>query len=240
MNVENATLAITLALEAGVTPEEIKEALPGFRGVLRRFNIHAAGRTIYVDDYAHHPREVEAGGNKTINIPGPQCDKNTAFYLLLHKFKKSFFGVFAYLIIVLTFVSAKRDEVECKGMRVTVADAVANAFADEGDVVRVVKERYGDVAGRGITEIDKDSIDLFLSVHNNLFHISIPELIIPQCHDKRIQLFASKFSGYISGCYHNPGSIFVRQRHNFTVFIHIVTIIIQYPEYRFTLSDFYV
>ena len=46
MNVENATLAITLALEAGVTPEEIKEALPGFRGVLRRFNIHAAGRTI--------------------------------------------------------------------------------------------------------------------------------------------------------------------------------------------------
>lgn len=60
MNVENATLAITLALEAGVTPEEIKEALPGFRGVLRRFNIHASGRTIYIDDYAHHPREIEA------------------------------------------------------------------------------------------------------------------------------------------------------------------------------------
>ena len=73
-----------------------------------------------------------------------------------------FIGLFAYLIIVLTFVSAKRDEVECKGMRVTVADAVANAFADEGDVVRVVKERYGDVAGRGITEIDKDSIERLL------------------------------------------------------------------------------
>jgi len=73
-----------------------------------------------------------------------------------------FIGLFAYLIIVLTFVSAKRDEVECKGMRVTVEDAVANAFADEGDVVRVVKERYGDVAGRGITEIDKDSIERLL------------------------------------------------------------------------------
>ena len=71
-------------------------------------------------------------------------------------------SLFVYLIIVLTFVSAKRDEVECKGMRVTVADAVANAFADEGDVVRVVKERYGDVAGRGITEIDKDSIERLL------------------------------------------------------------------------------
>lgn len=73
-----------------------------------------------------------------------------------------FIGLFAYLIIVLTFVSAKRDEVECKGMRVTVEDAVANAFADEGDVVRVVNERYGDVAGRGITEIDKDSIERLL------------------------------------------------------------------------------
>ena len=73
-----------------------------------------------------------------------------------------FIGLFAYLIIVLTFVSAKRDEVECKGMRVTVEDAVANAFADEGDVVRVMKERYGDVAGRGITEIDKDSIERLL------------------------------------------------------------------------------
>lgn len=60
MNVENATLAITLALEVGVKPEEIKEALPGFRGVLRRFNIHTSGQVIYVDDYAHHPREIEA------------------------------------------------------------------------------------------------------------------------------------------------------------------------------------
>lgn len=60
MNVENATLAITLALEAGVTPEEIKEALPGFRGVWRRFNILASERAIYIDDYAHHPREIEA------------------------------------------------------------------------------------------------------------------------------------------------------------------------------------
>lgn len=60
MNIENATLAITLALEAGVRPEEIKQSLPDFKGVLRRFNIHASGSTIYIDDYAHHPREIEA------------------------------------------------------------------------------------------------------------------------------------------------------------------------------------
>ncbi|MDE5638518.1 MAG: cell division protein FtsQ [Odoribacter sp.] len=74
-----------------------------------------------------------------------------------------FIGLFAYVIIVLTFVSAERDEVKCKGMRVTIADVVTNAFADEGDVMRVVKTYYGDVIGRGITEIDKDSIERLLA-----------------------------------------------------------------------------
>lgn len=32
VNVENATAAITVALYAGVTPEEIREALPLFKG----------------------------------------------------------------------------------------------------------------------------------------------------------------------------------------------------------------
>ncbi|WP_302304930.1 UDP-N-acetylmuramate--L-alanine ligase [Culturomica massiliensis] len=60
MNVENATLAITIALEAGVRPEEIREALPRFKGVMRRFNIHSEGKVMYIDDYAHHPQEIEA------------------------------------------------------------------------------------------------------------------------------------------------------------------------------------
>lgn len=60
MNVENATLAITMALEVGVQPEEIRKALPEFRGVVRRFNIHTEGKVWYIDDYAHHPREIEA------------------------------------------------------------------------------------------------------------------------------------------------------------------------------------
>lgn len=73
-----------------------------------------------------------------------------------------FISLFVYLIIVLTFVSAERDGVVCQGMRVTVVDAVTNAFADEGDVIRVVKQKYGEVVGRSITEIDKDSIERLL------------------------------------------------------------------------------
>lgn len=61
VNVENATVAITLALQAGVKPEEIRKALPLFRGVVRRFNIQVDTPDImYIDDYAHHPKEIEA------------------------------------------------------------------------------------------------------------------------------------------------------------------------------------
>ena len=61
VNVENATAAITLALCAGVTPEEIRAALPDFKGVARRFDIHADnGKVMYIDDYAHHPKEIQA------------------------------------------------------------------------------------------------------------------------------------------------------------------------------------
>ena len=60
VNVENAAAAITLALCAGATPAEIREALPRFKGVVRRFDVRAHGQVIYIDDYAHHPREIEA------------------------------------------------------------------------------------------------------------------------------------------------------------------------------------
>lgn len=61
VNVENATAAITLALSAGVKAADIRKALPEFRGVIRRFNIHVdTGRKMFIDDYAHHPKEIEA------------------------------------------------------------------------------------------------------------------------------------------------------------------------------------
>lgn len=60
-NVENALAAITVALAAGVKEEEIKTLLPLFKGVKRRFDIRLREEDfMYVDDYAHHPREIEA------------------------------------------------------------------------------------------------------------------------------------------------------------------------------------
>ena len=61
MNVENAVAACAMALLSGVTEDELRASLPEYRGVVRRFDIRFKGKkTIYIDDYAHHPRELEA------------------------------------------------------------------------------------------------------------------------------------------------------------------------------------
>lgn len=60
-NVENAVAAITVAVQQKVSPEQIKEALFSFAGVKRRFEyIVKTEKTVYIDDYAHHPAELEA------------------------------------------------------------------------------------------------------------------------------------------------------------------------------------
>jgi UDP-N-acetylmuramate--alanine ligase len=60
-NVENAIAASTVALRLGVTPELLRSGLASFRGVSRRFETRIAGpRVVFIDDYAHHPKELDA------------------------------------------------------------------------------------------------------------------------------------------------------------------------------------
>jgi UDP-N-acetylmuramate--alanine ligase len=60
-NVLNATAAIAVAMELGVTPDVAREGLANFTGVGRRFEIKGVvnGVTL-VDDYGHHPTEILA------------------------------------------------------------------------------------------------------------------------------------------------------------------------------------
>ena len=60
-NVENATVAIAVALDLGLTPEEVKAGIESYRGVKRRFEyIIKSEKIVFVDDYAHHPTEIES------------------------------------------------------------------------------------------------------------------------------------------------------------------------------------
>lgn len=60
-NVKNALAAITVGIELGIPFEQIKSGLERFGGVFRRFQIKLdSDDLIVIDDYAHHPTEVQA------------------------------------------------------------------------------------------------------------------------------------------------------------------------------------
>ena len=60
-NVENATGALALLCNLRVDIEILKKALVNFRGIKRRYTKHEfPNGKIYIDDYAHHPTELNA------------------------------------------------------------------------------------------------------------------------------------------------------------------------------------
>ncbi len=64
-NVLDALAAATIGWHLGVEPFAIARALERFQGVGRRFHINGElpiddGKVLLIDDYGHHPREIEA------------------------------------------------------------------------------------------------------------------------------------------------------------------------------------
>lgn len=60
-NLSNALLALAMAVQYGIDPEKLKEPLSTFPGVERRFTYRLSTEDlILIDDYAHHPTEINA------------------------------------------------------------------------------------------------------------------------------------------------------------------------------------
>ncbi len=69
VNVENSIAAASVALLSGVSPAAVKEALRTFQGVERRFDIRLNNeKCAYIDDYAHHPKELSSAISSIRNI----------------------------------------------------------------------------------------------------------------------------------------------------------------------------
>ena len=60
-NAENALACIALCQFLGLSEESIRYGLKTFKGVKRRFEFHIRkDNLVYIDDYAHHPTEINA------------------------------------------------------------------------------------------------------------------------------------------------------------------------------------
>lgn len=68
-NLENAVAALSAAILSGADSKELAIALQSYNGVKRRFDIQLVNKNvIFIDDYAHHPAEIEACINSVRHI----------------------------------------------------------------------------------------------------------------------------------------------------------------------------
>jgi UDP-N-acetylmuramate--alanine ligase len=173
VNVENAVAAITLALHAGVTPAEIRDALPRFKGVARRFDLHATGRVIYMDDYAHHPREIEAALT-SIREMWPTRRLTVAFQPHLYSRTLDFHPGFAESLsladeVILLEIYPAREK--------PVPGVTSRLIADRLTVPHVLvgKEAFPDLVRSKVTDgifmtMGAGDIDRFVPVFTTLFN----------------------------------------------------------------------
>ena len=60
-NLSNALIALAMSVEYGLPHPQLAKALASYKGVKRRFTYQIkTDRLVYIDDYAHHPEEINA------------------------------------------------------------------------------------------------------------------------------------------------------------------------------------
>lgn len=103
-NVHNALAAIGVALSMGIDRETIKRALTKFEGAKRRFEKKGVlpGDILIVDDYAHHPQEIEA----SLKAAGRYPNKRTVCVFQPHTYTrtKAFLNEFASALMLADIV----------------------------------------------------------------------------------------------------------------------------------------
>ena len=95
VNIENGIAAMALAQIAGATNEEIKNAMPTFGGVDRRFDFKIKEeKHVFLSDYAHHPAEIRQSIS-SIKTLYPDRKVTVAFQPHLFTRTRDFYNEFA-------------------------------------------------------------------------------------------------------------------------------------------------
>ena len=157
-NVSNALSAVAVARHLGMTHDDIRAALAGFKGVNRRFTKvgDVKGVTI-IDDYGHHPVEItavlkaarQASEGRVIAVHQPH--RYTRLSSLFEDFCTCFND--ADVVAIAEVYAAGEDPIEGASRDDLVAGLIrhghrhARAIVSEDDLERLVREqaRDGDI-----------------------------------------------------------------------------------------------
>ena len=125
-NIQNSLPVIYMALEFGVSANEIKEALLKFKGSKRRYDVlfdkniengygNKTKRVRIVDDYAHHPTEIKATLKAVKGIDNSrlvaifQPHRYSRVHFLLDEFKDAFTNVDKVILLPIYAAGEKNE-----------------------------------------------------------------------------------------------------------------------------------
>jgi UDP-N-acetylmuramate--alanine ligase len=173
INIENALAVVGVARLLNIGDGQIREALSTFSGVRRRFDvmINRPG-LVYIDDYAHHPRELDACIQSVRKIY-PDRKITGIFQPHLYSRTRDFADDFARslsrldALILLDIYPAREAPLEGvdSGMILDRADMADKVLIGKEQLLRVLEERQPDV----LLTLGAGDIDQFVGPIVNLF-----------------------------------------------------------------------
>ncbi|MDR1652186.1 MAG: UDP-N-acetylmuramate--L-alanine ligase [Prevotellaceae bacterium] len=118
INVENAVAAMAVAWLIGISKEELRTGISSFSDIHRRFNIvFKDEKTVFIDDYAHHPAELRAS-IESIKLLLPEKRITGVFQPHLYTRTRDFAAQFAEVLslldelILLDIYPAREEPIE--------------------------------------------------------------------------------------------------------------------------------
>ncbi|WP_436515658.1 UDP-N-acetylmuramate--L-alanine ligase [Ekhidna sp. To15] len=168
-NVENALAAITVALDMGMEGKDIRKRMKTYSGVKRRFEyIYRSQHTTLIDDYAHHPEEINAFLKSVRSLAGKR--KITAiFQPHLYSRTRDFKAAFAEAldkadeVILLDIYPAREEPIEGISSK-TIFDLM-----DNEKKVMATKENL-------IEELDKHNLDIVVTIGAGDIDREVPKI----------------------------------------------------------------
>lgn len=177
-NVYNATATVIACLQAGVPFAAIAKGIAKFHGAKRRFQVLGEENgVLIIDDYAHHPTEIEATisaakatGKRIIAVFQPQ--RYTRTFFLLDAFSRAFSEADE---VIITDIYSPAGEKQIEGVHssklveliVQNSNAAARYLPTKEDVLKDLKDRIapGDlVLTMGAGDIWKVGAELSRSI----------------------------------------------------------------------------
>lgn len=160
-NIQNALSVITFAYFEGLDKKELAKYLASFKGVKRRFSEKVISDTVIIDDYAHHPAEIEATidaahqkypDSKIVAVFQPHTFTRTV--ALLSEFAETLSKADSvYLSEIFTSAREKEGEVDIKDLFNKIPNA--KEILSEDDVSPLLEHKGEVVIFMGAGDIQK-------------------------------------------------------------------------------------